>query len=103
MVNLRLWIPQSNRSSTRAMNELRIRSAEGHWVPLKKIAEITTEVGQVQIKQDNLKRMVAVTGRISGRDMGLTVADVIKAMDQPGLLPHKAYYIYTNISMWLYR
>lgn len=93
MVNLRLWIPKSNRSSTRGMNELRIRSADGHWVPLKRIAEITTEVGQVQIKRDNLKRMVAVTGRISGRDMGSTVADVIKAMDQPGLLPHYVYYV----------
>jgi CzcA family heavy metal efflux pump len=93
MVNLRLWIPQSNRSNEHAMNELRIRSADGHWVPLKRIAEISTEVGQVQIKRDNLKRMVAVTGRISGRDMGSTVADVIKVMDQPGLLPHNVYYV----------
>ena len=93
MVNLRLWIPQRNRSSMHAMTELRIRSADGHWVPLKRIAEISTEVGQLQIKRDNLKRMVAVTGRISGRDMGSTVGDVIKAMDQPGLLPHNVYYV----------
>jgi multidrug efflux pump subunit AcrB len=93
MVNLRLWIPQSNRSSMRAMKELRIRSTDGHWVPLKRIAEITAEVGQVQINRDNLKRMVAVTGRISGRDMGSTVADVIKAMAQPGLLSPNVYYV----------
>lgn len=93
MVNLRLWIPQSKRSSMQAMENLRIRSADGHWVPLKRIAEITTEAGQVQIKRDNLKRMVAVTARISGRDMGSTVADVIKVMDQPGLLPHNVYYV----------
>lgn len=93
MVNLRLWIPQGNRSSIHAMTELRIRSADGHWVPLKRIAEISTEVGQLQINRDNLKRMVAVTGRITGRDMGSTVADVIKAMDQPGLLPRNVYYV----------
>ncbi len=93
MVNLRLWIPQNKRSSMQAMENLRIRSADGHWVPLKRIAEITTEAGQVQIKRDNLKRMVAITARISGRDMGSTVADVIKVMDQPGLLPHNVYYV----------
>jgi len=30
--------------------------------------------------------MVAVTGRIEGRDLGSTVADVRKRLDQPGFL-----------------
>lgn len=93
MVNLRLWIPANERTRVRTLEQLRIRSADGHWVPLKRIAEITTETGQAQINRDNLKRMVAVTARISGRDMGSTVADVIKALDQPDMLPHDVYYV----------
>jgi len=49
--------------------------------------------GQAQIARDNLKRMVAVTARISGRDMGSVIADVIKTLDQPGMLPKDIYYV----------
>jgi Cu/Ag efflux pump CusA len=37
--------------------------------------------------------MVAVTARISDRDMGSTVADVIKTLEQPDMLPHDIYYV----------
>ncbi len=93
MVNLRVWIPANERGAMRTLDNLRIRAPDGHWVPLKRIAEITTETGQAQITRDNLKRMVAVTARISGRDMGSVIADVIKTLDQPGMLPHDAYYV----------
>ncbi|OQK18550.1 transporter [Methyloprofundus sedimenti] len=93
MVNLRVWIPENERSTMNAMQHLRIRAPDGHWVPLKRIAEITPENGQAQISRDNLKRMVAVTARISGRDMGSTVADVITTLDQPGMLTHDVYYV----------
>lgn len=36
--------------------------------------------------------MVAVTARISGRDMGSTVADIIKTLEQPEMLPREVYY-----------
>lgn len=93
MVNLRVWIPKNERATMNAMKQLRIRAPDGHWVPLKRIAEITAENGQAQISRDNLKRMVAVTARISGRDMGSTVAEVIKALDQPDMLTHDVYYV----------
>ena len=93
MINVRVWIPESERSSINALNNLRIRAPDGHLVPLKRIAEITTETGQAQIKRDNLKRMVAVTARISGRDMGSTIADIIKVLDQPEMLPREVYYV----------
>lgn len=115
MVNLRVWIPANERGAMRALEHLLILAPAGnsapgnaangssggasnsyintHWVPLKRIAEITTETGQAQIARDNLKRMVAVTARISGRDMGSAVADVIKTLDQPGMLPKDVYYV----------
>ena len=92
MINVRVWIPESERSSINALNNLRIRAPDGHLVPLKRIAEITAETGQAQIKRDNLKRMVAVTARISGRDLGSTIADIIKVLDQPEMLPREVYY-----------
>ncbi|MDO9161953.1 MAG: efflux RND transporter permease subunit [Methylococcaceae bacterium] len=93
MVNLRVWIPENERGTLRTLDNLRIRAPDGHWVPLKRIAQIATETGQAQITRDNLKRMVAVTARISGRDMGSVIADVIKTLDQPGMMPQGVYYV----------
>jgi multidrug efflux pump subunit AcrB len=61
--------------------------------PLKRIAAITTETEQAQIKRDNLKRTFAVTVRISGRDLDFTIADIIKVLDQPEMLPREVYYV----------
>lgn len=92
MVGLRAWIPHEDRFSTEDVRNLRLRSLDGHIFPLKRIANIEPVAGQSQIARDNLKRMIAVTGRISGRDMGSTVHDVIRALDQPGFLPKDVYY-----------
>ncbi len=43
--------------------------------------------GQSEIGRENLKRMIAVTSRISGRDLGSVVADVKVMLAQQGLLP----------------
>ena len=51
-----------------------------------------TVTGQPEISRDNLKRMVAVTARIDGRDLGSTIADVQKALSDQNLLPTSVYY-----------
>jgi len=92
MVGLRVWIALSERFSTKDIRNMRLQSSDGHLFPLKRIANIESVAGQSQIMRDNLKRMIAVTGRVSGRDMGSTVHDVIRILDQPGFLPKDVYY-----------
>jgi len=53
-----------------------LQAPDGHWLPLSRIASIRTITGQPEITRENLKRMVAVTGRISGRDMGSVMREV---------------------------
>jgi multidrug efflux pump subunit AcrB len=43
--------------------------------------------------RDNLKQMIAVTGRISGRDMGSTIKQITGILNKPGFLPTDVYYI----------
>jgi CzcA family heavy metal efflux pump len=92
MVGARVWTPPHTRNSIRDLEKLRLRATDGHLFPLKRIAQVTVLTGQPQITRDNLKRMVAVTGRISGRDLGSVIRDVKKALDQPGLLPPEVYF-----------
>lgn len=86
-VDVRVWVPPAARDKTGAIDKIWLRAADGHRFPLKRIARVRIDVGQPQISRDNLKRMVAVTGRISGRDMGSTIRDVRQVLSQPGLLP----------------
>ncbi|MCR4290674.1 MAG: efflux RND transporter permease subunit [Candidatus Scalindua sp.] len=92
MVGMRVWIPHEERLSTEDVRNLRLRALDGHLFPLKRVAIIKRVAGQSQIMRDDLKRMIAVTGRISGRDMGSTVNDVIRVLDQPGFLSKDVYY-----------
>jgi len=91
MVGVRLWIPQDLRRRTRDLEALLLRAPDGHLFPLGRVATVTPVVGQPQIMRDDLKRMLAVTGRISGRDMGSAVAEVKKILAEPGLVPREAY------------
>jgi CzcA family heavy metal efflux pump len=92
MIGVRAWIPLSDRATGRQIERLRLRAPDGHLVPLKRIARIQAISGQPQITREDLKQMVAVTGRIAGRDMGSTVQGVIRVLDKPGLLPKGVYY-----------
>jgi len=45
-------------------------------VPLRSIATIERTEGQAELDREGLRQFVAVTARISGRDLGRTVADI---------------------------
>jgi CzcA family heavy metal efflux pump len=92
LVGVRVWTPQDQRAMVPDVGKLLIRAPDGHVFPLKRVAQIFPVSGQPQIKRENLKRMVAVTGRISGRSMGQVIADIQKAMATPELLPKGMYY-----------
>ncbi|TDK66049.1 efflux RND transporter permease subunit [Sapientia aquatica] len=92
MVGVRVWVPKSLRTSDTDLANMMVRAPDGHLFPLKRVASITPVIGQPQIARENLKRMVAVTGRISGRDLGSVIDDVKQVMAQDKLLPAGVYY-----------
>jgi multidrug efflux pump subunit AcrB len=74
------------------LGRLLIRAPDGHLLALNRVADRVTVTGQPEINRDNLKRMVAVTARIDGRDLGSTIADVQKTLATAKLLPNGVYY-----------
>ena len=92
LVGVRVWIPQDQRAITPDVGKLLIRAPDGHVFPLQRVAQIEPVSGQPQIRRENLKRMVGVTGRISGRSMGAVIADIQRVMAQPNLLPKGMYF-----------
>lgn len=92
MIGVRAWIPHDLRATESDIGNLRLRAPDGHLFPLKKVATLTVVTGQPEITRDDLKRMVAVTGRISGRDIGSVITEVKQRLSRRGLVPAGVYY-----------
>jgi CzcA family heavy metal efflux pump len=92
VVGVRVRLPTTTHQRLEQVAALPIRAGDGHLLPLSRVATLHQVQGQPQITRDNLKRMVAVTGRISGRSLGATIADVKRVLARPGLLPKGMYY-----------
>jgi len=92
MVGVRVWIPPEKRATEKDIGALLLRAPDGHLFPLRRVATVTTVSGQPEITGENMKPMVAVTGRISGRDMGSVVKDVRRILGRSGLIPQGVYF-----------
>ncbi|MDB5731356.1 MAG: cusA [Variovorax sp.] len=92
VVDVRVWTPPALRATDTQLGELPLRAPDGHMVPLRRIASFETQTGQPQITRENLKPMVAVTGRIEGRDLGSVIVDVKRALAGAGALPPGVYF-----------
>jgi multidrug efflux pump subunit AcrB len=92
LVGIRLWIPQNARKTDLDLKSLLLPAPDGHLFPLGRVARFDTVSGQPQIKREDSRRMVAITARIAGRDLGSTVRDVQRVLDKPGFLPRSVPY-----------
>jgi CzcA family heavy metal efflux pump len=87
VVGVRVRLPENSHQRLEQVAALPIRAGDGHLLPLSRVATLLQVQGQPEITRDNLKRMVAVTGLISGRSLGSTIGDIKKVLAKPGLLP----------------
>ena len=89
LLDLRVWTPRELRTRVESVGELRLRAPDGHELPLKRVANIVIASGQPQLQRENLEQMVAVTGRLEGRDLGSAIKEVkstVAAMHLPSRL-----------------
>jgi multidrug efflux pump subunit AcrB len=92
LVGVRVWVPADFRRTERDVRNLLLPGSNGHVFPLKRVAQVTAVTGQPQLTREDLRPMVAVTGRLEGRDLGSALADVQRVLQQPGLLPRGVTY-----------
>jgi len=92
VIGVRVSVPHATRATADELGALRIRAPDGHSFALRRVATFETVTGEPEINRENLRQMVAVTGRIEGRDLGSTIADVKAALAAPGVLPKGVTY-----------
>ena len=87
-IGVRIWSPPAARATDRDLANFMVRAPDGHLFPLKRIAKLVAVSGEPEIARENLQRMVAVTARIEGRDLGSVAADVRKSLESSTLVPN---------------
>jgi CzcA family heavy metal efflux pump len=92
MVAVRVWVPPGERAEIEQLASLPISDGHGQVFPLSRVATLAEQTGQPEIDHENLKRMVAVTARIAGRDLGSTMHDVKRVLNARGELPQGMYF-----------
>ncbi len=92
VVGVRVRLPENSHRRLEQVAALPIRAGDGHLLPLSRVVTLKQVQGQPEITRDNLKRMVSVTGLISGRSLGATIVDIKQVLARPGLLPKGMFF-----------
>lgn len=87
VINIRVLMPASETDTIKKLESMQIVTPNGLAVPLKSIAGLEVIGGQAELDRENLRQMLAVTGRISGRDLGSVMKDVKAELAQKLPLP----------------
>jgi CzcA family heavy metal efflux pump len=77
---IRVRFPAQSRSSLDRMGNTLLTSATGKTATLGSLATITTDPGQTEIRRENLQRLVEVTARFEGVDLGTGMASIKKTV-----------------------
>jgi CzcA family heavy metal efflux pump len=77
---IRVRFPESSRASLESMSNTLVASSAGHTATLGSLATVKQEAGQTEIRRENLQRLVEVTGRFEGVDLGTGITAVKKAV-----------------------
>ena len=80
LYTIRVRFPEQSRASLDRMGNTLLTSATGKTATLGSLATISTDPGQTEIRRENLQRLVQVTGRFEGVDLGSGMASIQKAV-----------------------
>ncbi len=80
MYTIRVRFPEQNRASLDRMGNTLLTSSTGKTATLASLATITSDPGQTEIRRENLQRLVQVTARFEGVDLGTGMASIQKAV-----------------------
>ncbi len=76
LIKVRVIFPADVRTSLEKLSALQVRSSSGPQFRLDQVAAVEYDKGQAEIERENLRQMVAVTGRLEGTDLGTAIRQI---------------------------
>ncbi len=80
LYTIRVRFPAQSRASLGSIGNTLLTSATGKTATLGSLATIISDPGQTEIRRENLQRLVEVTARFEGVDLGTGMASIKKAI-----------------------
>lgn len=84
---IRVRFPASARASLDSLRGTLLVSTNGHTATLGSLATVTQLPPQLEVRSENLQRMIAVSARLEGTDLGTGIREVQQSVDQLHLPP----------------
>ena len=78
---IRIRFPEANRATLERMTNTLLVSTTGKTATLGSLASVTSDPGETEIRRENLQRLIQVTARLEGVDLGTGIAGVQKAVN----------------------
>lgn len=76
LIKVRVIFPPHVRTSLDEVKALQVRSSSGQLFRLDQVADVAVDKGQAEIERENLRQMIAVTGRLEGSDLGTAIRQI---------------------------
>lgn len=76
LIKVRVIFPSDVRTSLDKVKALQVRSSSGQLFRLDQVADVEIDKGQTEIERENLRQMIAVTGRLEGSDLGTAIRQI---------------------------
>ncbi|HKR22708.1 MAG TPA: efflux RND transporter permease subunit, partial [Pyrinomonadaceae bacterium] len=73
LIKVRVIFPPDVRTALDKVKALQVRSPSGQLFRLDQVADVDIYRGQAEIERENLRQMIAVTGRLEGSDLGTAI------------------------------
>jgi CzcA family heavy metal efflux pump len=87
LIKVRVIFPANVRTSLDHVKALQVRSSSGQLFRLDQVADVEIDKGQAEIERENLRQMIAVTGRLEGTDLGTAIRQIREQLAKDVKLP----------------
>jgi CzcA family heavy metal efflux pump len=87
VVNIRVKVDPARIDRVSSLRALPIRASDGTTVPLGQVVDVTQEPGQLELRREDMRQLVAVTARLEGRDLGSAMAEIQDVLGRDSSLP----------------
>jgi multidrug efflux pump subunit AcrB len=87
VVNVRVRADTGQLDRMTALRAIPLRTPEGDLIKLSQVVDVTEEGGQLELHREDLRQLVAVTGRLDGHDLGGTISEIKRVLASDPSLP----------------
>lgn len=86
-VPIRVLVNKQSLRDLDAIMALPLRTTTGAVIPLSQVADVVTEPGQLELRREDLRQLVAITGELEDRDLGSAIEEIKTKLNDDKSIP----------------